>query len=145
MLSIDHNLLLASDLEAMRAFLVDVVGAEEGLRPPFPFPGYWLYSGGRPLFHLASANADVAQRAHLGSVQRGGNGPIDHISLTGADLAAVAQRAARNGYAASLREVPLSGERQLFVQGPDGLKIELLELLSPPATSTHHQERTHHD
>ncbi len=140
MLSIDHNLILAADLEAMRAFLVDVIGVEEGPRPPFPFPGYWLYSGGRPLFHLASANAGAAQSAHLGNAQRGGSGPIDHISLTGANLAAVAQRAATHGYATSLREVPLSGERQLFVQGPDGLKIELLELLGQTAAATTDQQ-----
>lgn len=135
MLSIDHNLILASDLAVMRAFLVDVIGVEDGLRPPFPFPGHWLYSGGRAIFHLASAHADAAQRAHLGSADRCGNGPIDHISLTGADLAVVARRAAVHGYSTCLREVPQTGERQLFVEGPDGLKIELFELINPNSTS----------
>lgn len=136
MLTIDHNLILATDLEAMRAFLVDVIGVEVGPRPPFPFPGHWLYSGGKPIFHLAGATADAAQSAYLGSKQPGGHGPIDHISLTGADLSAVAQRAAIFGFATSMRDVPQSGERQLFVQGPDGLKIELLELLTPSEITT---------
>jgi catechol 2,3-dioxygenase-like lactoylglutathione lyase family enzyme len=35
-----------ADLERTKDFYCDVLGLENGDRPPLDFPGYWLYSGG---------------------------------------------------------------------------------------------------
>jgi catechol 2,3-dioxygenase-like lactoylglutathione lyase family enzyme len=32
-------------LDELRLFYTEVVGLEQGLRPPFPRFGYWLYAG----------------------------------------------------------------------------------------------------
>ena len=40
---LDHFNVVTSDLEASRRFYVRVLGLREGARPPFDFPGAWLY------------------------------------------------------------------------------------------------------
>jgi catechol 2,3-dioxygenase-like lactoylglutathione lyase family enzyme len=44
--TLQHYTIEPSDLERTRNFYCDVLGLENGYRPPLDFPGYWLYSGG---------------------------------------------------------------------------------------------------
>src|SRR5260221_10647613 len=45
---VDHSSTRTLALEASRRFSTEVIGLKEGPRPPFDFPGYWLYSGEPP-------------------------------------------------------------------------------------------------
>jgi catechol 2,3-dioxygenase-like lactoylglutathione lyase family enzyme len=45
---LQHYTIEPSDLERTKDFYCDVLGLENGDRPPLDFPGYWLYSGGTP-------------------------------------------------------------------------------------------------
>ena len=45
---LQHYTIEPQDLEKTKNFYVDILGLENGDRPPLDFPGYWLYSGGRP-------------------------------------------------------------------------------------------------
>ena len=56
---IDHVNIATPDLKTTRDFFVDVLGLEEGARPDFGLPGYWLYAGGRAIVHLQLANGRV--------------------------------------------------------------------------------------
>jgi len=38
-----HYAIRTADLEASRRFYTEVIGFRVGYRPPFPFPGIWLY------------------------------------------------------------------------------------------------------
>ena len=49
---LQHYTIEPSNLEATKEFYCDVLGLENGDRPPLGFPGYWLYSGGVPTVHL---------------------------------------------------------------------------------------------
>ena len=49
---LQHYTIEPSDLERAKNFYCDVLGLENGDRPPLGFPGYWLYSGGIPTVHL---------------------------------------------------------------------------------------------
>jgi len=49
---LDHVAIKALDQEAMRDFLIDVLGVHEGPRPPFDFHGYWLYFDDVAVIHL---------------------------------------------------------------------------------------------
>jgi catechol 2,3-dioxygenase-like lactoylglutathione lyase family enzyme len=49
---LQHYTIEPSDLERSRDFYCDVLGLENGDRPPLGFPGYWLYSGGAATVHL---------------------------------------------------------------------------------------------
>ncbi len=42
---LQHYTIEPSNLEATKDFYCDVLGLENGDRPPLGFPGYWLYSG----------------------------------------------------------------------------------------------------
>jgi len=49
---LQHYTIEPQDLERTKDFYVDVLGLENGDRPPLNFPGYWLYSGGQATVHL---------------------------------------------------------------------------------------------
>ena len=56
---LQHYTIEPQDLERTKDFYCDVLGLENGDRPPLDFPGYWLYSGGAATghsFHVLSAN-----------------------------------------------------------------------------------------
>jgi len=114
-MKINHALIISSDLEAMKNFWVDIIGLEEGERPPFPFKGYWLYSEGTPFIHLAEQkNAIFDQSA------------VAHIAFEGADYLDLLARLKQFNYPYTSKVVPLSGEQQVFIQGPDGVTVEML-------------------
>lgn len=103
-------------LQPVRDFYVELLGLEEGERPPFTFPGHWLYLGGRPVIHLAG------REGHAASADTGG---IDHIAFSASDLASIRGRLDRHGVAYDEQAVPLIGLHQLFVTDPAGIKVEL--------------------
>ncbi len=60
--ALQHYTIEPSDLEATKDFYCDVLGLENGDRPPLGFPGYWLYSGG--VADRAPAGTAYAARGH---------------------------------------------------------------------------------
>ena len=116
--NLNHLLVLAGDLEATRDFYVTVLGLKVGGRPPFPFPGYWLYLGDRAVVHLAKKSAEDGPSDQ-------GTGPIDHVAFEAAGLEAMLERLDRLGIPARRREVPGAGLHQVFIRDPNGVTIEL--------------------
>jgi catechol 2,3-dioxygenase-like lactoylglutathione lyase family enzyme len=120
-MKLDHATIVTGDLEGARRFLCSVVGLSEGPRPPFGVSGYWLYANGQPVIHLieaaaASSGKPVPPR-------------IDHIGLRLNSLQEWSQSLDRirlSGVHYGLNEVPLAGERQLFVAMASGVVIELV-------------------
>lgn len=49
---LDHVNIRTSQLDEMVTWYTTVLGMENGDRPPFPFPGAWLYADGHPFVHL---------------------------------------------------------------------------------------------
>ncbi len=50
---LNHINIRATSLEETRDFYAGVLGLEEGFRPPFPNPGYWMYAGDMPIIHIS--------------------------------------------------------------------------------------------
>lgn len=121
--NLNHFLVLARDLEATRDFYVEVLGLRDGERPPFKFPGYWLYLGEQAVVHLAArdgyGDASGAER------EDGGTGAIDHVAFEAAGRAEVEARLEARGLPVRHREVPGLGLHQIFVKDPNGVTIEL--------------------
>ncbi|MBI3451404.1 MAG: VOC family protein [Rhodospirillales bacterium] len=113
---LDHFTILTEDIAATRRFYCELLGLSEGPRPPFDFPGAWLYAGGHPVVHI------VAGR----KVPAGGTGALDHLAFkAGGDPAALKQRLEAAGCAVTARVVPGSGIHQLFCHDPSGVRVEL--------------------
>ena len=122
-MKINHVLVLTTDLKAMAFFWTELIGFQIGKRPPFPFNGLWIYSGDKPLIH-------IAEQSHSAF----GNGSIAHVAFEGADYNALQKRLDNNTYAYSEKMVPISNERQVFILGPDGLTVEMLFPLNKQQT-----------
>ena len=45
-LKLAHFSVRTTALDQLRKFYTDVLGFRNGFRPPFKFPGHWLYRGG---------------------------------------------------------------------------------------------------
>jgi catechol 2,3-dioxygenase-like lactoylglutathione lyase family enzyme len=90
---LQHYTIEPSDLERTKNFYCDVLGLENGDRPPLGFPGYWLYSGGVPTVHLLGP-----RQPREGIVVRGtekkfeDTGRFDHIAFAATDLPGVRKR-----------------------------------------------------
>ena len=126
--SLDHFLVYASDLERTKQFYVDVLGLEDGPRPPFEFPGYWLYLDGRAVVHLAGGDGSDAFEKYLGTKPEtadGGTGALDHIAFRCGDFVGFRQSLDRLGVPYKHQVVPDFDLQQLFIDDPDGLTIEL--------------------
>jgi len=118
-----HALVLTDDLEATTAFYCDVLGLETGERPPLAFRGYWLYLDGVACLHVAERAAYEAELDRMGLPHA--QGPVDHLAFDAADHGPLLARLEAAGVQAVVNDVPAAGLRQLFVQDPNGVRIEL--------------------
>ena len=129
----EHVLVLSDDIETTRDFYCRVVGLEVGARPVLAFPGYWLYAGPTPCLHVAERRSYLAHAAWLGlnvPHEPPGPGPVDHIAFNAADYDEVTARLESNGVAAVQNTVP-DGPRQLFIEDPNGVRVEINVRTSP--------------
>ena len=109
-MKLDHATIVTENLESARRFLGAIVGLSEGPRPPFSVSGHWLYANGQPVIHLIEE--PTAPAATSASPR------IDHVALranTVQEWSALVDCMQVSGVPYELREVSLSGERQLFV------------------------------
>ncbi len=114
--ALDHVNIRVTDLARTIAFYVEGIGLTEGWRPPFGFPGVWLYAGAAPVVHVTLADKG-SDRAGAG---------VDHIAFRCDDLEGALRRLAGLGFRFSPpRPQPGTGVRQAFLLDPDGIAVEL--------------------
>jgi catechol 2,3-dioxygenase-like lactoylglutathione lyase family enzyme len=112
---LDHINISTPDLAATREFYVGMLGLVEGDRPPFSFPGHWLYCGDRAVVHLVG----------LSKARPSATTALDHFAFDCDDFDGITGRLERAKYEYEVRMVPGSGRRQVFLQDPNGVNIEL--------------------
>ncbi|MBI1942313.1 MAG: VOC family protein [Betaproteobacteria bacterium] len=123
----NHFTILTDDLEATLAFYAEHLNLKPGARPPFKFPGAWLYAddgrGKDPILHI------VAGKRKQDLVK----GVIDHMAFSGTDLRRTVSilKAKKMDY--ELRRQVGSGTWQLFFLDPNDAKIEIDYDPSEPA------------
>jgi catechol 2,3-dioxygenase-like lactoylglutathione lyase family enzyme len=113
---LDHVNISTAKLAETRAFFIEVLGLEEGWRPPFPFDGAWLYAGGRDVVHLAEVS---------GERQPSRAAALDHFAFEIDDFDDARQRLDAAGIAYRASESPAGGIRQLFLTELNGATVEL--------------------
>lgn len=110
----DHLNLHARAEPALQRLFGDVMGLRSGYRPPFPFPGEWLYREGEAWLH----RVDAAPGSH--GVRLG------HLAFrTDEPAASLIERVRAAGLDHEVALVPEENCVQIFVRLPGGLVIEL--------------------
>jgi catechol 2,3-dioxygenase-like lactoylglutathione lyase family enzyme len=111
---LNHFTVLTENLDASIEFYGSVLGLAPGWRPPFTFPGAWLYCGSFPVLHLVA-----------GRGVPDGPSVIDHVAFTAANLRETISTLKSRGVGYTLRRQPSTGEWQLFFHDPSGARVEL--------------------
>jgi catechol 2,3-dioxygenase-like lactoylglutathione lyase family enzyme len=107
-----------AQIREMKDFYCDVLGLTEGRRPPFLSVGAWLYAGPFPLVHLVE---DVS--APRGSII---NTPaVDHVAFACQGMDELRRRLEDRGIVYTVSHVPMTGEVQINLRDPSGMKVEL--------------------
>ena len=118
----NHFTVLSSNLERSKTFYINILGLTEGFRPPFAFPGAWLYAGNQAILHIMAGKPLPVNAA----------GVIDHMAFTASNLQAVVDTLKQSGIHYELHRLKGLESWQLFFHDPDGAKVELDFLASEP-------------
>lgn len=117
-------------MDETRDFYVDILGMQVGDRPPFPFPGYWLYVGKQAVIHIVGIDPDDPQGLldYLGQDRIDsltGGGAVDHLAFNSVEPEELLDRLKATGYPYFERKVPDMNLFQIFLDDPNGITIEL--------------------
>jgi len=113
--AMNHFTVLARDLAATKSFYIGLLGFRDGPRPPFDFPGAWLYVGDQAVLHIIAGRLLPDPPA----------GVLDHMAFSASDLAGTVARLKENRIDYVLRRQAGYGPWQLFFHDPNGAKVEL--------------------
>ena len=112
--SLDHINIFTQELSETVRFYEEVLGLKNGDRPAFDFNGAWLYCGDKAIIHLVE-----------GEPSGPGTGVVDHFALGAENIADVVRRAREERFEYEVRDVPGGKIRQVFLNDPNGVKVEL--------------------
>jgi catechol 2,3-dioxygenase-like lactoylglutathione lyase family enzyme len=112
---LDHVNVRTANLAGMTEWYERVLGLRAGGRPPFSFPGAWLYLGDHPAVHLVG----------VGTQPEGKDPRVEHFAFQATGLGAFLARLKRDGERHHMRIVPGYGTVQVDVWDPDGNHIHI--------------------
>jgi catechol 2,3-dioxygenase-like lactoylglutathione lyase family enzyme len=115
---LDHYNVSTRKLGDTIRFYEEVLGLTNGPRPPFNFPGAWLYSAGHPVLHLNDISSTDRQ-------QPADSGVIDHVAFGSRGFEAIKQHLTGRGVSFRVNQVPNSRRWQIFLTDPNNVMIEL--------------------
>lgn len=121
--TLEHYTINCADMEKTRDFYRDVLGLEDGQRPPFKFAGYWMYCGGVPVVHLLGRDGALPENSHV--TPGGETGSLDHIAFRASGSGAMKEKLKQHGIAYRENVVPGTKLLQLFVRDPNGIMVEM--------------------
>ncbi|MBE7941296.1 MULTISPECIES: VOC family protein [Ramlibacter] len=134
-LSLNHFSVRTLDLDATRRFYEVVLGLTVGPRPPFPFPGLWMYRGdhgdyANAAVHIIGMDPDDPEglKKYLGDRDPSslkGTGAVDHVAFFATGLAGMVEHLQALQIEIRQRTVPSIGLHQIFLDDPNGVVIEL--------------------
>jgi catechol 2,3-dioxygenase-like lactoylglutathione lyase family enzyme len=116
---LNHMTVRTDDLEGTRDFYKDLLGLKNGPRPPLGFPGFWLYAGDDPVVHL------VPKSNGIGGGPSADTGNFDHVAFTAEGFDAMRESLRRRGIKFHEQQVPATPIRQIFLEDPNRVMIEL--------------------
>jgi catechol 2,3-dioxygenase-like lactoylglutathione lyase family enzyme len=115
---LDHYNVSTRKLKETVQFYETVLGLNNGARPPFNFPGAWLYSEGHPVLHINDISGTDRE-------QRPDSGVIDHVAFGSRGFEEMKKHLAGKGIQHRVNQVPNSTRCQIFLRDPNNVEIEL--------------------
>ena len=127
---LEHYAIRTTKLKETKNFYVDLLELDDGDRPPFPFPGHWLYLGDHAIVHLFAIDPDNPDglNDYLGEMDTSnltGSGAVDHLAFRAEDPEKLINRIKKFGAEYRDRKVPDLDLYQVFLEDPNGITIEL--------------------
>jgi catechol 2,3-dioxygenase-like lactoylglutathione lyase family enzyme len=113
--AMNHFTILTDQLDETVKFYREFLELVPGERPPFKFPGAWMYSNGEAILHVIASDPLPEHRA----------GVIDHMAFSATGLLDTLEKLKARDIEYDLRHLPGSGTWQLFFLDPNGAKVEL--------------------
>ena len=113
---LDHVNIRTANLSAMVDFYERVLGLTNGARPPFGFPGAWLYCGETPAVHLIAVRDGPAPEGEL---------RLEHFAFSATGLADFLGLLRCDGQDYQIGVVPGLGIIQVNIFDPDGNHIHV--------------------
>lgn len=113
--AMNHFTILTDDVPGTIAFYRELLGLIDGPRPPFEFPGAWLYAGDAPILHVIGGRPSDELRA----------GVIDHMAFSAHDLSDTLALLTSRNVPHTCRRQAGSGVWQVFFFDPNGARVEL--------------------
>ncbi len=112
---LDHVNIHTANVDRMVEWYDRVLGMRAGDRPPFSFPGAWLYCGGEPTVHLVG----VDKQPQTTGLQ------LEHFAFSASGLKDFMERLKLENVRYDARKVPRSDGVQINVWDPDGNHIHI--------------------
>lgn len=128
--AMDHYTVLTDDMAVSVAFYRKILGLKPGPSPKVEVPVTWLYVGEQAVLHLVGRKPKSRARA---------TGRFDHVAFRCRGYAATKARLQRHGVAHDEQFLPQIGLRQIFVEGPEGVWVELIFTPEDAATPARRQ------
>lgn len=113
---LDHVNIRTANLDAMTQWYCDILSMENGARPPFPFPGAWLYAGEQAAVHLIGVEAAAPGTSDL---------QLEHFAFTATGLAEFVELLDRSDVPYEPIRVPGLGILQINLHDVDGNHIHI--------------------
>lgn len=112
---LDHVNIRTANLPAMTDWYCRVLGMVEGKRPPFDFPGAWLYADGHAFVHLVGVERQPQR----------GEPTLEHFAFTATGMTELVSRLEAKGIAYKPLKLPGTTITQINVFDPDGNHIHV--------------------
>lgn len=123
--ALDHINVITADVDGTARFYADLLGLERrnGPAPLLPAQVQWMYDqSGRPIVHINSIDCP---RLFERSVVPGPTGALHHVALNCTGYSQMVSRLTAMGLNHQVNEVTSIGLRQIFVQDPNQVLLEL--------------------
>jgi len=112
---LDHVNVKTANLDEMVKWYEAALGMTSGARPPFPFPGAWMYAGEYPVVHLVGVSTDPV----------GEDPRIEHFALSATGFASFIENLDSRNIDYKVVKVPGIEVTQVNVFDVDGNHIHI--------------------
>jgi len=121
-LELNHINIETDDVDRSAKFYHEVLGLESRERPEFDRPGHWMYLGDQPIVHII---APLPENKHLTGSK---DAAFSHFALRIKNYEAMRTHLEDQGVPYTEINIPGSDRRQLFIDDPDGVLVELIHM-----------------